>query len=105
MAFAALRGLASSATRSSTNSRKAARSCRPRSRPPCARCPGIWPYHASLNDAYSTYNAVITQEDEHGNHASSVSAPQIQAMQLEQADIRPGDNVLETGTNGPPALV
>ncbi|MGB8940415.1 MAG: methyltransferase, FxLD system, partial [Streptomyces sp.] len=58
---------------------------------------------ASLSDAYSTYNAVITQEDEHGNHTSSVSAPQIQAMQLEQAGIRPGDNVLEIGTNGPNA--
>ncbi|MFI0941191.1 methyltransferase, FxLD system [Streptomyces sp. NPDC021020] len=58
---------------------------------------------ASLGDAYSTYNAVITQEDEHGNHISSVSAPQIQAMQLEQAGIRPGDNVLEIGTNGPNA--
>ncbi len=58
---------------------------------------------ASLEDAYSAYNAVITQEDEHGNHISSVSAPQIQAMQLEQADIGPGDNVLEIGTNGPNA--
>ncbi|MDX2757305.1 methyltransferase, FxLD system [Streptomyces europaeiscabiei] len=58
---------------------------------------------ASLEDAYSTYNAVITKEDEHGNHTSSVSAPQIQAMQLEQAGIRPGDNVLEIGTNGPNA--
>ncbi|MFD3580982.1 methyltransferase, FxLD system [Streptomyces sp. NPDC058683] len=58
---------------------------------------------ASLEAAYSTYNAVITQEDEHGNHTSSVSAPQIQAMQLEQADIRRGDNVLEIGTNGPNA--
>ena len=58
---------------------------------------------ASLSNAYSTYNAVITQEDEHGNHTSSVSAPQIQAMQLEQAGIRPGDNVLEIGTNGPNA--
>ncbi|MDX2820609.1 methyltransferase, FxLD system [Streptomyces ipomoeae] len=58
---------------------------------------------ASLSDAYSTYNAVITQEDEDGNHTSSVSAPQIQAMQLEQAGIRPGDNVLEIGTNGPNA--
>ncbi|WP_051698640.1 methyltransferase, FxLD system [Streptomyces albus] len=58
---------------------------------------------ASLDDAYSTYNAVITQKDEHGNHTSSVSAPQIQAMQLEQAGIRPGDNVLEIGTNGPNA--
>jgi protein-L-isoaspartate(D-aspartate) O-methyltransferase len=56
-----------------------------------------------LDDAYSTYNAVITQKDEHGNHTSSVSAPQVQAMQLEQADIRPGDNVLEIGTNGPNA--
>ncbi|MGW1974146.1 methyltransferase, FxLD system [Streptomyces sp. NPDC001889] len=58
---------------------------------------------APLEDAYSTYNAVITQEDEHGNHSSSVSAPQIQAMQLEQADLRPGDRVLEIGTNGPNA--
>ncbi|MEU6379532.1 methyltransferase, FxLD system [Streptomyces sp. NPDC046909] len=58
---------------------------------------------APLSDAYSTYDAVITQEDEHGNHTSSVSAPQIQAMQLEQAGIRPGDNVLEIGTNGPNA--
>ncbi|MGX9225905.1 methyltransferase, FxLD system [Streptomyces albus] len=58
---------------------------------------------ASLGDAYSTYNAVVTQEDEHGNHTSSVSAPQVQAMQLEQADVSPGDNVLEIGTNGPNA--
>lgn len=58
---------------------------------------------ASLDEAYGTYNAVITQEDGHGNHTSSVSAPQIQAMQLEQAGIRPGDNVLEIGTNGPNA--
>ncbi|MEU1666142.1 methyltransferase, FxLD system [Streptomyces sparsogenes] len=58
---------------------------------------------ASLEEAYSAYNAVITQKDEHGNHTSSVSAPQVQAMQLEQADIRPGDNVVEYGTNGPNA--
>ncbi|MEV0041484.1 methyltransferase, FxLD system [Streptomyces sp. NPDC050804] len=58
---------------------------------------------ASLDDAYSTYNAVITQQDEHGHDTSSVSAPQVQAMQLEQADIRPGDNVVEFGTNGPNA--
>ncbi|BDM67511.1 hypothetical protein HEK616_09980 [Streptomyces nigrescens] len=58
---------------------------------------------APLDDAYSTYNAVITQEDEHGNHISSVSAPQIQAMQLEQAEIRPVNHVLEIGTNGPNA--
>ncbi|MFF3556232.1 methyltransferase, FxLD system [Streptomyces tsukubensis] len=58
---------------------------------------------APLEDAYSTYNAVITREDEHGNHMSSVSAPQIQAMQLEQARVRPGDRVLEIGSNGPNA--
>ncbi|MFD3514886.1 methyltransferase, FxLD system [Streptomyces sp. NPDC058657] len=58
---------------------------------------------ASLDDAYNTFNAVVTQKDEHGNDTSSVSAPQIQAMQMEQAGIRPGDNVLEIGTNGPNA--
>ncbi|MFJ2783933.1 MULTISPECIES: methyltransferase, FxLD system [unclassified Streptomyces] len=58
---------------------------------------------SSLDDAYSTYNAVVTQTDEHGNHVSSVSAPQIQAMQLEQGGIREGDRVLEIGTNGPNA--
>jgi protein-L-isoaspartate(D-aspartate) O-methyltransferase len=58
---------------------------------------------ASLDDAYHAYNAVITQEDEHGNHISSVSAPQIQAMQLEQGDIHEGDSVLEIGSNGPNA--
>ncbi|WP_030021722.1 methyltransferase, FxLD system [Streptomyces monomycini] len=58
---------------------------------------------AELDDAYSAYKAVVTQEDEHGNHTSSVSAPQIQAMQLEQAGVQPGDNVLEIGTNGPNA--
>ncbi|MFC5956806.1 methyltransferase, FxLD system [Streptomyces pratens] len=58
---------------------------------------------ASLEDAYSAYNAVVTQEDAEGIHTSSVSAPQIQAMQLEQAGIKPGDHVLEIGTNGPNA--
>ncbi|MGC5042475.1 methyltransferase, FxLD system [Streptomyces albidoflavus] len=57
----------------------------------------------SLEDAYSTYNAVVTQEDAEGIHTSSVSAPQIQAMQLEQANIQPGNHVLEIGTNGPNA--
>ncbi|MFR9725045.1 methyltransferase, FxLD system [Streptomyces sp. MS19] len=57
----------------------------------------------ALDDAYHTYNAVITLKDGHGNHLSSVSAPQIQAIQLEQAGIQEGDNVLEIGTNGPNA--
>ncbi|WP_445517297.1 methyltransferase, FxLD system [Streptomyces sp. NEAU-174] len=58
---------------------------------------------ASLDEAYSTYDPVITKRSENGTHMSSVSAPQVQAMQLEQADIRPGDNVVEYGTNGPNA--
>ncbi|MFF3501196.1 methyltransferase, FxLD system [Streptomyces sp. NPDC003247] len=58
---------------------------------------------APLEDAYSAYNAVVTQEDAEGIPTSSVSAPQIQAMQLEQAGLKPGDHVLEIGTNGPNA--
>ncbi|WP_432010674.1 methyltransferase, FxLD system [Streptomyces cucumeris] len=58
---------------------------------------------ASLDEAYSTYDAVVTKRSETGSSMSSVSAPQVQAMQLEQADIRPGDNVVEYGTNGPNA--
>ncbi|MBQ0983725.1 methyltransferase, FxLD system [Streptomyces sp. F63] len=56
-----------------------------------------------VEKAYSVYEPVVTKQDEHGVHTSSVSAPQIQAMQLEQADIQPGDRVLEIGTNGPNA--
>ncbi|WP_244177098.1 hypothetical protein [Streptomyces albus] len=56
-----------------------------------------------VEKAYSVYEPVVTKQDEHGVYTSSVSAPQIQAMQLEQADIQPGDRVLEIGTNGPNA--
>jgi protein-L-isoaspartate(D-aspartate) O-methyltransferase len=55
---------------------------------------------ASLEEAYSTYNAVITKKNEHGVAISSVSAPQIQAMMLEQAAVKPGMNVLEYGSGG-----
>ena len=56
--------------------------------------------HASLDDAYSPYAAVITKTGENGVQLSSVSAPQIQAMMLEQARIKTGDRVLEIGSGG-----
>ncbi|WP_328665340.1 methyltransferase, FxLD system [Streptomyces sp. NBC_00322] len=55
---------------------------------------------ATLEDAYITYAAVITKTDKHGVQLSSVSAPQIQAMMLEQAKLRPGMRVLEIGSGG-----
>ncbi|QHC30508.1 methyltransferase, FxLD system [Streptomyces sp. HF10] len=53
-----------------------------------------------LDKAYDTYAAVITKTDEHGVQLSSVSAPQIQAMMLEQAQVKPGMRVLEIGSGG-----
>ncbi|MEU0853788.1 methyltransferase, FxLD system [Streptomyces flaveolus] len=53
-----------------------------------------------LDMAYATYAAVITKTDEDGVHLSSVSAPQIQAMMLEQAQVLPGMRVLEIGSGG-----
>ncbi|WP_078853464.1 methyltransferase, FxLD system [Streptomyces sp. FxanaA7] len=44
--------------------------------------------------------AAITKTDQTGVNISSVSAPRIQAMQIEQADIRPGMSVLEIGSGG-----
>ncbi|WP_042176761.1 methyltransferase, FxLD system [Streptomyces sp. NBRC 110035] len=63
------------------------------------------PRHAFIPDtpldkAYETYAAVITKTDEHGVQLSSVSAPQIQAMMLEQAQVKPGTRVLEVGSGG-----
>ncbi|MFE2071917.1 methyltransferase, FxLD system [Streptomyces misionensis] len=63
------------------------------------------PRHAFIPDtpldkAYDTYAAVITKTDEHGVQLSSVSAPQIQAMMLEQAHVKPGMRVLEIGSGG-----
>ncbi|MFI5759116.1 methyltransferase, FxLD system [Streptomyces sp. NPDC051569] len=55
---------------------------------------------ASLEKAYEPYAAVITKTDEHGVQLSSVSAPQIQALMLEQARVRPGMRVLEIGSGG-----
>lgn len=54
----------------------------------------------SLEKAYEPYAAVVTKTDEHGVQLSSVSAPQIQALMLEQAQVRPGMRVLEIGSGG-----
>ncbi|MEU6404043.1 methyltransferase, FxLD system [Streptomyces sp. NPDC046985] len=54
----------------------------------------------TLDKAYDTYAAVITKTDEHAVQLSSVSAPQIQAMMLEQARVKPGMRVLEIGSGG-----
>ncbi|BBC30720.1 Protein-L-isoaspartate O-methyltransferase [Streptomyces graminofaciens] len=49
---------------------------------------------------YEPETATITKTDATGTQVSSVSAPRIQAMQVEQADIQPGMNVLEIGSGG-----
>ncbi|MDT0307340.1 methyltransferase, FxLD system [Streptomyces sp. DSM 44917] len=49
---------------------------------------------------YRVEHAVITKTDADGVQLSSVSAPRIQAMQIEQGDIRPGMRVLEIGSGG-----
>lgn len=55
---------------------------------------------APLAEVYAARTPVITKRDEHGLAISSVSAPEIQAFMLEQADLRPGMNVLEIGSGG-----
>jgi len=52
---------------------------------------------------YEVETATITKTDESGVDISCVSAPRIQAMQIEQADIEPGMTVLEIGSGGPNA--
>ncbi|WGD39718.1 methyltransferase, FxLD system [Streptomyces cathayae] len=58
------------------------------------------PPQTPLKEVYDPYSAVITKTDEHGVQISSVSAPQIQAIQLEQCRLRPGMRVLEIGSGG-----
>ncbi|GEB50980.1 methyltransferase, FxLD system [Streptomyces cacaoi] len=59
-------------------------------------CPADTP----LEKVYDPYSAVFTKVDEHGVQLSSVSAPQIQALMLEQAEVRRGMSVLEIGSGG-----
>lgn len=49
---------------------------------------------------YEPEQAAITKTGADGTHISSVSAPRIQAMQIEQADIQSGMSVLEIGSGG-----
>ncbi len=49
---------------------------------------------------YRAEQATITKRDLDGVDISSVSAARVQAMQIEQADIRPGMRVLEIGSGG-----
>lgn len=53
-----------------------------------------------LDEVYQLYNGVVTKRDEAGTSVSSVSAPQVQAHMLEQAEITEGMNVLEIGSGG-----
>src|SRR5206468_11084556 len=53
----------------------------------------------SLDEAYAN-DVVRTKRDEHGMTISSVSAPWLQAMMLEQAELRPGMRCLEVGSGG-----
>lgn len=55
---------------------------------------------ADLEQAYAPFSPVMTKRDEEQGFVSSVSAPQIQAMMLGQADLRPGQRVLEVGSGG-----
>ena len=52
-----------------------------------------------LEAAYAN-DTVRTKRDEHGVTISSISAPWLQAVMLEQAQIRPGMRCLEIGSGG-----
>jgi protein-L-isoaspartate(D-aspartate) O-methyltransferase len=53
-----------------------------------------------LNKVYQTNTTLVPKVDADGRQTSVVSASHIQAVQLEQADVRPGMNVLEIGSGG-----
>lgn len=55
---------------------------------------------AAMAKSYDAESALVTKTDADGVDISSVSAPRIQALQMEQADIHPGMNVLEIGSGG-----
>lgn len=55
---------------------------------------------ATLEEAYAADGVVAKRRDRHGVTISSVSAPQIQALMLEQAALGPGMKVLEIGSGG-----
>lgn len=49
---------------------------------------------------YDPYKAAVTKRNAAGISLSSVSAPWVQAYQLEQAQVRAGQRVLEVGSGG-----
>jgi protein-L-isoaspartate(D-aspartate) O-methyltransferase len=55
---------------------------------------------APLEEVYTPTAAVHVKCDEHGAPISTVTAPELQAFMLEQADLRPGMNALEIGSGG-----
>lgn len=54
----------------------------------------------NLDEIYHCYNGFVTKRDADGNAISSISAPQVQAHMLEQAEIVAGMKVLEIGSGG-----
>ncbi|MEV6980956.1 methyltransferase, FxLD system [Sphaerisporangium sp. NPDC051017] len=54
---------------------------------------------ADLKAAYED-TAIVTKYNDRGVTVSSVSAPWLQAMMLGQAELKPGDRVLEVGSGG-----
>jgi protein-L-isoaspartate(D-aspartate) O-methyltransferase len=53
-----------------------------------------------LEKVYQTNTTLVPKIDASGRQTSVMSASHIQAIQLEQADVRPGMNVLEIGSGG-----
>ena len=53
-----------------------------------------------LEAAYAADRALVVKRDDKGATLSSLSAPQIQAVMLEQAQVEPGMRVLEVGSGG-----
>lgn len=53
-----------------------------------------------MKTAYTTHKTLLTKSEEHGHTTSGASAPNIQAMMLEQARLCPGLRVLEIESGG-----
>jgi protein-L-isoaspartate(D-aspartate) O-methyltransferase len=55
---------------------------------------------AALVNAYNVHDTVVTRRGENGRATSSISAPWLQARMIEDAQIKPGDRILEVGSGG-----
>jgi protein-L-isoaspartate(D-aspartate) O-methyltransferase len=55
---------------------------------------------ATLEAAYDPHGTVVAKRDAHGRTISVMSAAHLQAVMLEQAEIKPGMRVLEIGSGG-----